>query len=269
MQWDKVKNILLVILLVVDGFLAISLFQRYIGTAMQQQALLSDLQVVLSRYEVACGDTLSIPASRKIIPLQVDRSRAGEETFAHALLSGTVQREEREDGETVFTGDNGTVSWRTDGTVYAVFAPTQPGVPASTHAKEKAAADLLSACGVTRKGSTLRVEADAVTLTATLAGMPVFNRALSVAWRDEAVTIEGRWSFGMPYATTADQERECSAEDALLQVARGEVGQEEVRRIDGMELGYRMDMGAGARLQLSPYWRITTDKGEIFVDALK
>ncbi|MCB6365307.1 hypothetical protein LI291_03790 [Intestinibacillus massiliensis] len=272
MQWDKVKNILLVILLVVNGFLLGSLILRQAGTDMQQQALLEDIRVVLRQYGVECGKGLRIPAQRGMLALEIDRSRTAEEAFARAVLEGTVERVEREDGETVFTGDNGSVSWRPDGTVNAAFRQEGAVVPGSARGMEKSASELLAACGVTLKGS--RVEADLeageAVLTATVGGLPVFNRRLTVSWQGEGQTaVAGQWSFGTPYATTADRERLCSAEAALLQVARGETGQGKVGRIDTIELGYQMDAGAGARLLLSPFWRVETDRGTVFVDALK
>lgn len=272
MQWDRVKSILLVILLLVDGFLLAGLAGRYIMTEWRQRTLLEDIEIVLARYEVTCGEGLRIPEQRNMIALEADRSRPAEEAFTEAVLTGTVQRTEREDGQTVFEGDNGTVRWQPDGTVYAAFTPKDTDMPGTAGEMKKAATALFTKCGVSLTGGTLKadLERGTVTLTVPIAGMPVFNRSLTTTWKGEGqITLEGQWFFGMPYATTADRERLCSAEDALLQVARGASGQGKVGRIDSIALGYRIDNGAGARLQLLPYWRVQTDKGAVFVDALK
>lgn len=272
MQWDKVKSILLIILILVDGFLLAGLAGRYIMAEWRQRTLLEDIKIVLERYDVTCGEELSVPEQRNMIALEADRSRLMEETFARTVLTGTVERSEREDGQTIFEGDNGTVRWRPDGTVYAAFTPKSTDMPGTGREMKKAAAELLARCGVSLAGGKLKADLEngTVTLTAAIAGMPVFNRSLTVAWKGEGqILLEGQWFFGVPYATTADRERLCSAEDALLQVARGASEQGKVGRIDSIELGYRMDAGAGARLQLLPYWRVRTDKGTVFVDALK
>lgn len=272
MQWDKVKNILLVILLLVDGFLAVGLAGRYVRNVLQQRALLRDIQIVLAQYDVSCGEQLSIPPQRSMIALEADRSRPDEETFAQSVLTGTLRHEEKEDGETLFSGDNGTVRWRTNGSVYAEFNPSDAEMPGSVRAMKKEAAALLSQCGVSLTGNNMDADLQSGTasVTGSVAGVPVFNRVLTISWQGrDKIVIQGQWFFGTPYATTSDRERLCSAEDALLQVARGESEQGKINRIDSIVLGYRMDVGVGARLQLSPFWRVGTDKGLVFVDALK
>lgn len=267
MQWDKVKNILLVVLLLVDGFLGFSIASRYWDAYVQQRDFGRDLAIVLQRDGVTYTATDVAPQG-SIIALSVDRDRAAEEAFSRALLTGEVASEIGEGGDTRYTGENGTAAWKPDGTVSASFT-TGEAPPDSVHAVETRARTLLESAGVSLRGGTLAADADArtATLTATLAGRPVFDRTLTVTFAgDGRVAVEGRWTFGTPYAMTGEKERVYNVTDALLYFVRGEPG---VSRIDGVELGYVTAAGVSGRIQLVPAWRVDTDRGERFVDALK
>lgn len=106
-----------------------------------------------------------------------------------------------------------------------------------------------------------------VTMTGTVAGQPVHNRVLTLRF-DEAgsVTLSGLWSFGTPYTTVRGSGVSCNAADALLEFA---ARAQDVKRIDSMTAGYRMEVDSNRRLQLTPTWKIETDSGEYLVDCAK
>lgn len=268
MQWDKVKNILLVVLLLIDGFLGFTVASRYLSAYRQEKAFAADLSVVLARSGVDYSAELTVPTQSHIIPLEIDRNRAAEQAMAEAVLTGEVTSAITDAGKNAFAGDNGTVIWEADGTVRAVFRTENTTGDTARKLKQSAKA-LLQSCGVSLRGGTLTVDAAkrAVTLTATVAGEQVFNRSLTVTFGESGETqISGIWSFDLPYATTGEKERIYNVADVLLSFA---AQNKSVNRIDGITLGYQMELDPSGRLRLVPTWRIATDQGAQYIDAGK
>ncbi len=269
MQWDKVKNILLVILLLVDGFLAVSIGGRFWTTARQQKDFAEEMTIVLARRGVIYQLEHGVAPQSSILPLEVDRDRAAEESFARALLTGDVRAQSTEDGEARFTGDNGSVVWQTDGSVEATIGGFEDPTCAGALRRRQYARDLLKQAGVSLRGATLTAQetTNDVVLRATVASMSAFDRILTVGFqKDGRVSITGKWTFGTPYAAMSDEPRMYSVADALLDFTAQATG---VTRIDDIRLGYRLVLGPSGRLQFAPHWRIQTDRGVYFVDALK
>ena len=104
-------------------------------------------------------------------------------------------------------------------------------------------------------------------MTGTVAGLPVFNRVLTIRFTgDGFASLSGLWSFGTPYTTVSASGVACNAADALLEfVAR----QPEAQSVLSMTAGYRMQTDSSRRIQLTPTWKIVTDSGEYLVDCDK
>ena len=108
-----------------------------------------------------------------------------------------------------------------------------------------------------------------VTLTGSVAGLPVHNRRLTLDFSagDGSVSLVGLWSFGTPYTTANGISITCSAADALLQFAAesGETG-----KIESMTAGYRMQTDSSRRIVFTPtFGRLTPKTGEYLVDCDK
>ena len=240
MQWDKVKNVLIVILLAVNLFLLGNLGIKLWQNRQREAALEANLRSLAGGYGMTLDAGFRLPEDKVLPELSIDRSRAAEEAAAAAMLGGEIERTEQEDGTVTFESETGTVEWRADGRVRGSFAigeeaPTADGTTA--------------------------------TLRGTVAGLPVFNRALTLRFaQDGGMTLDGLWSFGTPYTTVSGSGVACSAADALLEfVAK----QPEAASILSMEAGYRMQTDSSRRQQLTPTWKIVTDSGEYLVDCDK
>lgn len=264
MQWARVKNILIVILLVVDSFLAINLISRYVDTRAAQNRLRGDIATILADYGMICGEDFVVPISCSAVTLQTDRSRTAEEGFAKALLGAQVQHSEDEDGTASYTTDAGQVIWHSNGAVQAWMNYPQP--PQGKRAVRRAAKLLLESAGVSMRGSSWETDEQSATMTSTVAGLPVFGRKLCVRFTDDRVTVTGCWTFETPYAAASDRARTYDAGDALISFVRQNTG---ITRIEEMEFGYHMLQGASGRLQLAPSWRIRTATGDLLFDAAK
>lgn len=267
MQWDKVKNILLVVLVVVNAFLLANLGVKYYQDARRAGELTDHVGSLLAAQNVGMDAAFRLPQDKVLPVLSIDSSRADEETLASAMLGAQMTRTEEESGAIRFDGqEGGILYWNEDGTVQG--SCTLPaGAPAGEDAVRRRARALFQDWGVWADGAELTVVGQIATLTAPVAGMPVHNRYLSIYFTDSGgVELTGFWSFSTPYAATRETGVTCMAADALLAFAAEHPGAGDVLE---MQIGYRLQQDSGRRLQLVPTWKIQTQTGEYLVDCAK
>ncbi len=265
MQWDKVKNVLIVILLAVDLFLMGNFGTKMIQAHLRTDGLEDDLRRLLEGYGYTLPDSFDLPDDESILPLMLDRSRASEEEMADKMLGGDVSRTEQEDGSVRFESNQGALEWGVDGTVNGACAIDK--VPSNSNQAQRRARKLIESWGLADDSISYKTSGLSVTVSGEIARQPVHNRQLILTFStDSTLTISGRWSFGIPYATARENSVNCAAADALLSFASAIPKNESVQ---SMEAGYRMEADSSRRLQLTPTWKIVTSDGEYLVDCAK
>nr|WP_302649368.1 hypothetical protein [uncultured Agathobaculum sp.] len=266
MQWDKVKNVLIVILMAVNVFLLGNLGRQFWQTRQQEAELVGSLRTLAQGYGISLDADFALPNDVVLPELSIDRSRPNEEAAAAAMLGGEPARTEQEDGTVLFEGERGTVEWGADGSVSGSIL-TGEAAPADESAALHLAKQLFSDWKLQAEDAVWAAEGTSVTMTGTVAGLPVFNRVLTIRFTgDGFASLSGLWSFGTPYTTVSASGVACNAADALLEfVAR----QPEAQSVLSMTAGYRMQTDSSRRIQLTPTWKIVTDSGEYLVDCDK
>ncbi len=267
MQWDKVKNVLIAILLAVNLFLMINLGIKLWQMYRRSDELESNLRTLVSSSGMELAADFSLPEDITLPELSLDRSRADEEAVAAAMLGDGADHTEQEDGTVRFESDKGMLEWQADGAVQGTCTLTEN--PPSTEAEAmEQARSLLSQWGFQAEKPSWTAEGTVVTLTGVVAGLPVHNRRLTLDFSagDGSVAFSGLWSFGTPYTTANGISITCSAADALLQFA---ADGNTAGTIQSMRVGYCMQTDSSRRIRLTPAWKITTDSGEYLVDCDK
>ena len=187
--------------------------------------------------------------------------------YMNFLKTWTFNYVEQEDGTVRFESDRGTLEWQADGNVQADYTLTESAPTSASEALEQARR-LCSRWGFQAEQAGWTAEDTVVTLTGSVAGLPVHNRRLTLDFSagDGSVSLVGLWSFGTPYTTANGISITCSAADALLQFAAesGETG-----TIESMTAGYRMQTDSSRRIRLTPTWKIDTETCEYLVDCDK
>ena len=267
MQWDKVKNVLIAILLAVNLFLLGNLGIKLWQTHRRADELADNLRTLVSGSGMMLADNFELPEDITLPELSLDRSRADEEAIAAAMLGESAERTEQEDGTVRFESDAGTLEWHADGTVRGSCALRETAPSGEAETLEQARR-LAGQWGFQAEQPSWTASGTAATLTGVIAGLPVHNRHLTLAFSaaDGTVTLDGMWSFGTPYTTANGIGIACGAADALLQFAAdgGAAG-----TIRSMSVGYRMQTDSSRRIRLTPTWKIVTDSGEYLVDCDK
>ena len=97
MQWDKVKNVLIGILLAVNLFLLGNLGFRLWQNYSRASGLDADLRALVGGYGSTLADSFRLPEDVFLPELNLDRSRADEENAASVMLGAEMERTELED----------------------------------------------------------------------------------------------------------------------------------------------------------------------------
>lgn len=266
MQWSRTKTILIVILLLVDGFLFFNIAEKYVSRSYREAENAHNIVEILTARGIGIDPGFVLPDTQALPVLQADRSRVEEDKFAYGLLGEDAISSEQASGSTVrYTSDRGTLEWRDGGAVSGTIVPEVYTQPADDKQTKEQAERLLTQAGLTTSNLTLAVNGQTVTASFPTAGVPVFNRVITLTFEKEQILLSGVWTFGMPYITKSGNYVTFAAADALFILISGT----EIEQITGMEQGFLLSESGGGRVQLTPGWRINTNTGSFFVDSLK
>lgn len=263
MQWDKVKTILLAILLVVDSFLAWNLSQNFISRSQRNRETLANVRELIGEQGVQLAPGFGIPAGVTLPALEAERSARAEEQAAAALLGEGAQREDREDGSACFTNADGeSIRFFRDGALEARLRVDAS--PEGRNGRIQLAEQRLA--GFPTHGGVFNASGeDAVRLEAWTAGVPLFDRAITITFENGWLSASGRWTLELPYTTTGTSVYYDGADALLTYAYQAQDG----TVIRDMELGYRLGEENAGRIPLVVCWRIETDKGAEFLDTSK
>lgn len=263
MQWDKVKNILLMILLTIDLFLAGNLGVHIWQDGRRTNELEHNVRLLLEKYGVTTAPSFSLPSDTAILPLSLDRNRDAEEAMAFAILGEELSRSEQEDGAVLWKNQNDFLEWQADGSVRG--SCTISDAPNNEYQAEQRANRLLKKWNI--EDAVYTAQGLTVVAEGTIAGQPVHNRRLTLYFHaNNTVTFSGRWSFSVPFTNAQTASVTYAAADALLSFAANTPN---CGKIESMQMGYRLEADSARRLQLTPTWKIVTETAEYLVDCAK
>lgn len=263
MEWPKVKNIILIILALVNGFLLVLVLgQRRAVEEYARSAVTRAVEVLdrsgITVSEASLGEAESPPARL------TGRDLAAEARAAQALLGEDVIREDRSGGLYVYESAAGTALFRSSGGFSAQLTdcPLDGGDPGQ-HALA-----LLSAMGLSGEVAQTPAGDGTVLIRQTVAGLPVYSCTLTFYYRGGCLReIHGALLAGEFQPAEGDAPLDLPNTlirflDGILQ--RGDV----CSAITGLRPGYRLTQSFGAELRLTPVWLVTTNVGSYYVDGL-
>ena len=262
LQWGKIKTILIVILLLVDTFLAGVLVVKWASEQKREQEMFKNLQIVLADNGITMKE-MSLPKEAMMPQLIIDQSRTDELKLAHKLL-GDDAEQINGDKSLSLKSEFGEVSWNDSGEINAVITPKGYKKPDEGSVKNEAD-NLLKNMGINESGLQIDINGFVAVASFKTAGYEVFNRNLKIVFSDDSITISGKWTFSEPYATRNNLYSTYNPIDSIIWFA----GQKKANEIYDITAGLLLVNGAGSQMQLSPVWRIKTDNGYFYVDPVK
>lgn len=256
MSAGKLKNLILLILLIANGFLLALVIPSCREAAIRQQQARTQLSELFARADVSFSAD-QIPEAVELYPMEALCTAEDLEPAAQALLGG---------------GEAKAVSGGMEVTAERGVCRLSPGGRISAELREEAADEAARTAEILRQfgGRWTEPEPTAEGTYAVrqkIAGVPVLSHAVTFTYGGGLLTVEGRI---VPEPKRTGAEACCTAEDALTsflssRLDLGWMGS----RVESVVQGYLLTDGAaqGAVL-LQPVWQIVTDAGVFRVDGI-
>ena len=265
MEWSKVKNIIILILLAVNALLLVQAvdqeqqYRRY-----REEAVTGAVEILRRQgYEV---DSAVLKEGRRLAPLSAERDKGSEERLAEALLGGVTRTE---DGvRAAYQGTEGSGWFRGDGSFSFTFGPE--AYRADKGEEGEHGRKLLSKAGYPCEVLEIESEEDSIKVTVRQVweGVPIFSCTAELTYRDGALAeIAGERLIGTP-GLREEPEENMDLSTALIRFMNGMWdGGRVFTRIEAMTAGYQT-ASAGRRMVLEPVWEVVTDVETMLVDGV-
>lgn len=261
MEWPKLKNIVLAILLAANLFLlALVVGQELQNSRLQIQSRADALRFLAAR-GVAVAEN-QVPDRMTLLPQQVERDLAREEELAAQLLGKDVRKIPLGGEVYRYTSLLGSLQFHSDGAFQAELVPGAFPV--------KGEADCLALLEkLDFAGAPLERTDKSATFRQLWQGTPLFTQQVTLELREGCVTAmtAGRRLAGEP---VEDLTRSIiTVPTALFQLFNGINALGDVcSSIDAIDQGYVSTASLSGPGTMTPVWRVSTDTGSYQLNLL-
>lgn len=263
MPWSKLKNIILLILVLTNLFLLVLV----VGQSIQSSRLKGQIREETVRFLTDRGIQIEeavIPEGMTLSPMAAERDIEGEQAAAAALLRGEVEAEARGGEVYRYQNENGSIQFHSDGTFSARL---EPGAYPAGDDPERTCQVLLESVGFS--GSLIQADGEGLTFLQKLDGVSLFGLQVTVLYENGSLTAltAGRRLVGEPQQDNTRQT--ISVSTAMVRFLNGVSALGDVcNRVDRIEQGYSCTASLSGPMSLTPVWRITTDTGAYQLDTV-
>ena len=268
MGWSKVKNIIIIILLLVNGFLLVLVGMRQGENRRYEQSALTQAIQVLERSGIQVSQS-GLEDAQDLPPQSVERDTQREQALAAALLGESVTPENQGGGLYTYRGRRGEVSIRAGGALSAWMEQDEAW---NTGDPQGQAAGLLEAMGI--EARLLDVQLDQGTGTVRFGqmwrGAPLFSCQTVFTYEDGRLTgLEGVLLAADPGQAAAGQGAAITLPTALLRFLDAVLTSGEVcSQVTSMQPGYLLEQSFSGSVSLCPAWLISSNTADYYLDAV-
>ncbi len=266
MEWGKLKNIIILILLLINGFLLVLVGTRSSEVRRYEQSAVERSVQVLEENGIQVEPD-ALPAGGGAEPAGAERDVAAEGRLVSALLGEALTGVHRGGGLYTYTGARGQMSVRAGGELSLI--PSEDPFWSAADPAEHAAA-LMAA--LPAETELVRAEIDgtsgAVVYRQRWGGVPLFSCQVTLTYENGRLTgLSG--SLLAADKTTAESARLLTLSTVLMRfldeiLTSGDV----CSSIRAVEPGYRMTQSFGGAVRLTSVWRISTNTADYYLDGV-
>lgn len=265
MEGTKIKNIVIVILLLLNGFLLFLVGGRWIENShSHESARSSAIQVIRNNGVKLEEDT--VPGELSMSSMQVQRDLAGENRLAAGLLGSDVAVEALGGEVYRYTSERGWIQFHSTGEFMAEFEPGVFRVSGEPAWYAEAALAVLDFDGQVLE-DTVADGTGTILFRQLLGEVPLLGCQAAVHCRDgDLVSItQGRRLLGQPRQVAGEQPLPIAT--ALMRLYNGlkELG-DIYTQIESITPAYTMSVSISGPARLEPVWYVKTDTGSYQMD---
>lgn len=267
MEGSKIKNIVIIILLLLNGFLLILSGSRRLGDTQSRDRARTGAMDVIRASGVVLEDS-AVPRNMELQPMRADRDMERERAIAQALLGENLIREHR--GSEVYRYENtaGSIQFHSTGEFSARFEHGDFTLEELDPGSHAAAVAARLDCTAELLYSTVTAGTGTVTLMQVLDGVPVLECRITAQYEQGELT--GLRGMRLPGQTRQlSGESPVSVATALMRLYNGlkEMG-DVYSRIETIRQGYSMAVERSGSVLLTPVWVVHTDTGDYLLDTM-
>lgn len=266
MEWRKVKNIIILILLLVNGFLLVIVGSRVGEVRRYERSALEQAVRVLETNGIRVNEQ-AVTAAEGLSSQAVERSAGAETEMAGGLLGEAVTVRNQGGGMYTYYGSRGIVNFRTGGQFD--LRPEEDARWKGTD-PEALARSLLSEMKIEGEitETALNDGTGTVTVRQLWQGVPVFSCWMVFTFR-ENVLISLSGTVLAPGESSVENDRLLTLPSALLAFQDGILsGGDVCSAVESMKPGYRMVQSFRGTLWLEPVWLISGNTADYYMDAV-
>lgn len=263
MEWSKIKNIVILILVFVNAALLFLVGARETRRAQYEADTWSGAVAALEKNGISFAAE-EPPRDMELPALEFTRDREGEQAAAEMLLGPVEEQADSSPVRTVYAGTGGWAEFSMSGE-FSIQA--EPGVPADGEDCEKASQACLEKLGFqgTLTGAEERGAKTVLIFRQEWNGAPLFSCQVELTWEDGCLTsLRGQRLAGTSVPAGGNVPLDTAT--VLVRFLAGLNREGYVcSSIQRMTAGYVVS-GTARPVQLIPVWLIETDSGSYYVD---
>lgn len=262
MEGTKIKNIVIIILLLLNGFLLALVGGRWAQDTQSHDAARDSAIQVIRDSGITVEDT-AVPREISLSGLQAARDLSRENALAAKLLGSGMTVEARGGDVYRYESERGWLQFHSTGEFLAEF---EPGIFAlGEEETAQHGARLLAALDF--EALVLEQTPRSVTFRQTVNGAPVLGCQVTLNYQDGSLVsiTDGLRVPGQPHP--GGEESSVSVATALMRLYNGlnELG-DIYNRIDNIDPAYTLSVNLSGPAQLTPIWYVKTDTGAYQLD---
>lgn len=266
MEGTKIKNMVILILLLLNGFLLFLVGGRWVKDTHSHETARNSAIAIIRADGIELDDA-AVPRDMELEPMQAVRDTAREKELAADLLGGAVRVEARGGEVYRYQNANGWIQFHSTGEFMAELEPTAFPLEEQTAAQHGTA--LLERLGV--ESSVLDDGTEhgqgSITFRQLHKGVPVLGCQATLNYQNGGLAsiTNARRVLGTPHRSPGEASMPVASALMRLYNNLKELG-DIYNRVDNITPAYTVGVIRSGAVQLTPVWYVQTDTGAYQMD---